>query len=371
MKFFIKIFLLLLFLPASSLGVVFPEARTFTITGYYSPLPDQEFYFTGSYEGDKRLNGNGTHGGDGTPVYPGMMAGPPNMPFGTKICVPGFGCGAKHDVGQAIVNKGERRAAKHDRLDLWMGKGQAGLLRALQWGVRHVECEVYPVGAPIEEKVDFSVINTNAVFKNFPTTVRFENNFSLGDRREEIKTIKKALDELGFGKNTDGALFDETMKKNILAFQLRYDIVNTKTDHGAGVFGPKTRKKFTEKYRHLSLQKQITKRWNQLRFEDDLSFGKRNESVYRLQEILIQEEFLDFIPTGFFGKKTKEALTHFQIEKGIIEKKTDLGAGRFGEKTRGNTNSLLQQWKNSQEKEKEQMENFRKKKDLLKTLLLP
>lgn len=31
--------------------------RTFIATAYYSPLPDQENYYLGSYEKDKRLNG--------------------------------------------------------------------------------------------------------------------------------------------------------------------------------------------------------------------------------------------------------------------------------------------------------------------------
>lgn len=35
--------------------------RTFVVTAYYSPLPDQARYLRGSYEADIRLNGNGTH----------------------------------------------------------------------------------------------------------------------------------------------------------------------------------------------------------------------------------------------------------------------------------------------------------------------
>ncbi|MBU0668223.1 hypothetical protein KJ951_03160, partial [Patescibacteria group bacterium] len=46
--------------------------RTYIISAYYSPLPGQLKYVTGSYQGDIRLNGGGVHGADGTPVYPGM-----------------------------------------------------------------------------------------------------------------------------------------------------------------------------------------------------------------------------------------------------------------------------------------------------------
>jgi len=41
------------------------EKKTFIVTAYYSPLPDQSFYLKGSYEADIRLNGNGTHGASG------------------------------------------------------------------------------------------------------------------------------------------------------------------------------------------------------------------------------------------------------------------------------------------------------------------
>lgn len=55
--------------------------RTFVVTAYYSPLPDQSRYLRGSYEADIRLNGNGTHGASGRPVYVGMLAAPKHYEF--------------------------------------------------------------------------------------------------------------------------------------------------------------------------------------------------------------------------------------------------------------------------------------------------
>lgn len=57
------------------------EYRTFVVTAYYSPLPDQARYLRGSYEADIRLNGNGTHGASGKPVYVGMLAAPKHYEF--------------------------------------------------------------------------------------------------------------------------------------------------------------------------------------------------------------------------------------------------------------------------------------------------
>ena len=102
------------FIPQATYAAVEADyTQSFTITGYYSPLPNQDFYITGDYAAEIRLNGKGTHAADGTPVYPGMMAGAGSLDYGTVICLPNFGCGKIHDRGQAIVEKGERKLAQH------------------------------------------------------------------------------------------------------------------------------------------------------------------------------------------------------------------------------------------------------------------
>jgi len=35
------------------------DTKDFIVTAYYSPLPDQEYYITGNYEDELRLNGQG------------------------------------------------------------------------------------------------------------------------------------------------------------------------------------------------------------------------------------------------------------------------------------------------------------------------
>ncbi len=75
------------------------ETRTFIATAYYSPLPNQENYYQGSYEADKKLNGEGIQASDGTPVFVGMIAAPKNYAFGTKIALEGIGAVGVHDRG--------------------------------------------------------------------------------------------------------------------------------------------------------------------------------------------------------------------------------------------------------------------------------
>lgn len=62
----------------------------FIVTAYYSPLPNQLRYATGDYGRDKILNGNGTHGASGRPVYVGMLAAPKSYAFGTQIYLEGL-----------------------------------------------------------------------------------------------------------------------------------------------------------------------------------------------------------------------------------------------------------------------------------------
>jgi hypothetical protein len=100
-----------------------PYNQTFIISAYYSPLPGQNKYITGSYKGDIRLNGGGIHGADGTNVYPGMIAAPKGYTFGTKMTIPGLGTVAVHDRGGAIVHSGVRKNA-YDRLE--MGQEDSG-----------------------------------------------------------------------------------------------------------------------------------------------------------------------------------------------------------------------------------------------------
>lgn len=113
------------------------NCKPFIVTAYYSPLKGQTRYTTGTYEGDRRLNGNGTHGASGEPVQDGMIAAPKKYKFGTKIALDGLGEFTVLDRGGAIVQAGQR-GYEHDRIDIWMGKGDAGLTQALRFGKRVV-----------------------------------------------------------------------------------------------------------------------------------------------------------------------------------------------------------------------------------------
>ena len=129
---------------ASSFNLSRCTPKKFKVTAYYSPVPGQAFYYSGNYKDEVTLNGFGTHGASGKRVFHGMLAGPANYAFGTKIYFPGWGVGEIADRGGAIVEKGKRSDASHDRIDVWVGKGEEGLKRALSFGVQYFDAYVCP-----------------------------------------------------------------------------------------------------------------------------------------------------------------------------------------------------------------------------------
>jgi 3D (Asp-Asp-Asp) domain-containing protein len=103
--------------------------RIIRVTGYYSPLPDQEKFATGSYRGDIILNGRGIMGSDTTPVYIGMAAGPPHMEFGTNVIIEDLG---KFNLPKIYTIHDRGGAIKGNRLDIWVGKGEQAMKKAYE-----------------------------------------------------------------------------------------------------------------------------------------------------------------------------------------------------------------------------------------------
>jgi 3D (Asp-Asp-Asp) domain-containing protein len=149
------VFQFAILVPATGAESMPMEKRKLLVTAYYSPLPDQDFYIRGSYEADIRLNGRGTNGADGTEVYVGMLAAPRTYPFGTRVSIPGLGVGEVHDRGGAIL-----AGKDYDRIDVWMGHGEEGLARALNWGARVVEGEVYFTAHQVEPGLSFGWVSS-------------------------------------------------------------------------------------------------------------------------------------------------------------------------------------------------------------------
>ena len=200
--------------------------RTFIITAYYSPLQWQKTYYRGSYEADVLLNGNGTHGASGTPVFTGMLAAPKTYAFGTQIFFEGLGLGTVQDRWGAIVDAYVRGQA-YDRLDIWMGHGEVALRRTIAWGRRTVKWTI--VSGSSAAPIDLAGIDNGRVnLTQYPPV----GSVSVGGMSADVIA---SFADLGYnftGKDT---------RSMIIEFQLDNKIIASRDDESAGVYGPKTR----------------------------------------------------------------------------------------------------------------------------------
>lgn len=285
------------------------EAKTFIATAYYSPTPDQAKYYTGTYAGDLSLNGGSGKASDGTPVYVGMVAAPKNYTFGTKINLDGIGVVSVHDRGGAI-GAGDG----YDRIDIWMGYGDAGLARTLAWGRREITGTIVDKGTSVS--LDLENILTNAP--------------KAGD------LALKKLQAIGY--NTTGRTFSDV----ILQFQLDYGVISSRTDAGAGNYGPKTTAKLSEVYNNFlkngsvqppkvessdeknlpSTQENFETKYSTdaEKLSENMStnfFGVTDEKVQNLQNFLRKSGYSTDNTTGKMDLSTLHALRKYQSAKNI------------------------------------------------------
>lgn len=345
--------------PTAQAEEIFPHQKTFVISAYYSPLRGQEHYATGNYESDIRLNGNGTNGADGTPVYAGMVAAPKIYPFGTKLSIPGVGVVAVHDRGGAIVPAGER-GFSYDRLDIWMGYGDAGLRRALSWGLRTVEVTVYGVDPSIKEEVYLEGFSAaEAVVRDVILAPDlFPDDLWVLSESADVARLQETLRSLGHYSGEVSGRYDEATRAAVVSFQIAEGVIQAPQDFGAGHTGPSTRRmldlavaRFKEEHEQSSLQRfqkgllllekhpDLNRR--RVSFTRNLTPGDLGDDVSALQEELRALGLLRVKPTGYYGPVTEHAVLKFQQRQKIVGSAEDSGAGLFGPETRSQMNRLL------------------------------
>jgi peptidoglycan hydrolase-like protein with peptidoglycan-binding domain/3D (Asp-Asp-Asp) domain-containing protein len=377
----------------------FPYLKTFIISAYYSPLPCQDRYATGSYKSDIRLNGNGTNGADGTEVFPGMIAAPKTYSFGTKMDIPGIGIVAVHDRGGAIV-AASTGAFAYDRLDVWMGYGDKGLDRALSWGKRTVDVEVYGINDAIAEQVSLGDYDASEstpkecsnvdvaepeiekevekvaekvaekpVSKPVTLAVKkqsapvksidfLDNDLKPGDEGEKVKELQKELKKLNFYRTDISGVYDATTKHAVFKFQQVQGLVMDEESEFAGIFGPKTRKGLnslvaasnytetkvavaTENYQKTMLANAESDKPKKTLISLQLKYGMRGPEVASLQKFLKDQGFIDGdLITEYYGPLTQNAVTEFQKAHKLITTPNDNGAGYVGPATLELINNL-------------------------------
>ncbi|MDA9129337.1 hypothetical protein N9J72_02575 [Candidatus Gracilibacteria bacterium] len=312
------------------------EETYFIITAYYSPLPGQSGYLNGSYQAEINMNGKGTHGASGEGVFTGMLAAPKKYPFGTKIHFEGYGVAEVQDRGGAIVSAGSRGNA-YDRIDIWMGYGDAGRIRATQWGRQTVKGKL--VSPDSENTLEFANPDSG-------------NYLSLrvgpDSNTENISQLQEILTQANlFSGNIDGRY--ETVYDELVAFQFEEEIISSYDDEAAGYFGPKTIEALLEiipisketlaeepvslfygdKSFELSEYHEILLEYGDLRVSPESS----SSDIKKLQELMSRLGWYTGEADGRYSS-VENALIHLQTELGLVENKEGWGAGYFGNQTR-------------------------------------
>jgi len=309
------------------------QSQKMLITAYYSPLPNQEHYYLGSYEEDIRFNGSGISA-DGTPAYPGMIAAPKEIPFGTRIELPEYGVvGTVHDRGGRInVTEG---GTMH--IDLWMGKGDKGLARALEWGARVVSTKVYepPPSFIPSEKFDLALFDApESAFKRMPSNPRMlieVKSVELGDSSAEVAAIQHALKKLAYFNHDITSYFGDVTLQAVRTFQRDASIVQREE-----VADEETLDIIVA---HMELKQELEE---PLPEENAFLQGTTGKDIRVLQRVLSLLGLYQGGVDGIYDQEVLQTIYVFQKNLNLVDAITDADAGIVGEQTR---RALLTAWR--------------------------
>nr|MDD3719784.1 hypothetical protein [Candidatus Gracilibacteria bacterium] len=321
------------------------EKQYFIVTAYYSPLPDQDYYLKGSYEADIKLNGGGIRGASGQNVFEGMLAGPKKYDFGTKIYLEGLGTGIIADRGGAIVSAGER-GYDSDRIDVWMGYGDDGLKKALSWGKRKVIGKIITESGSSETPVGLSFNGGNVNLSKYKQNKEliYTKNLGITSKLDDVKLLQEKLKILGIYKGKVDGIYNKDLINTLVTFQIENGIIKNENEYGAGYWGIKTRDKVFQKEKELANNNKIKLETPETKDKELVILPKNIFDVYihpessiedikQLQKKLTEMELYSGAITGKYND-IKNVLINYQLKQGIINDKTDIGAGYFGPKTR-------------------------------------
>lgn len=303
-------------LPASAQQIATPQEVDFVLTAYYSPLPGQCCYVKGGLVADKVLNGNGTHGADGTPVYVGMVAAPPSYAFGTKVQVPGLGVLEVHDRGGAIQILEE---GKIHRIDVWAGYGEEGLARALSFGVKRVRGVVYPPGTA-QPASDFSLDRIEVDFDRLRPYNVVQNGLvdlepKAGDTSLSVAFLQDHLKALGYLADDATRFYGPKTEAALEAFQRDKGLpISPKALDG------ETAAMLMASVRTLGRDMGVP----------EINDASSARDVATVQRMLRSLRYYRGRTDGRYGEPLKQAIMKFQKEKGLIADASSVGAGTIG-----------------------------------------
>ncbi len=376
MKLIYKIFVLLVFgVVAISNNVNANEKpldgcymKNFDVTGYYSPIQWQDFYYRWNFNSEIRLNWQGIAWASWKKVFNGMLAASPNYSFGTKVYFPDYGWGQIEDRGQAIVQAWVRTNS-HDRIDIRMGHGTKWLIRALSFGKRTLKWFVCPSNKPY---VWFDYWQF-PVYNNFFKASLWWVGLAQWRNDKWVESLQYFLHQLGYvKKNHITGYFGPITKQAVCSFQQDQNIVYWSN---CWYFGPKTRhslkkalkniwyitsnsyrdyyipnKQDTEndlhkKEKQLAINQEDKEKnsdgnttqssKNEIVFNRSFQRGENSYEITELQKYLNKLGYYKGDLDGTYDMETIKAVYQFQLDHKVLDPNTDMSVKwYFGLQTR-------------------------------------
>ena len=372
----------------------------YLVSAYYSPIEGQDFYLHGNYEDEVKMNGEGKMTASGQPVRIGVVAAPREKPYNTRVHIKQTinikWSPFNLDFHGTILDRGGaiHSASRLPRLDLYMGKGQEGLCRAINFGVQTVYVD-FDNDMTLPDTSSFDGIssdcknpNTETVPLASGTKVDFDP-FTMpigpGSTSDNIKAVQKLLTRVNAYTGLINGLYDDALTEAIFRFQKANGIVKEKTDDGAGTYGPKTRAML-----RALVSGELNKTNNTTVVNTSLPQTPTNTTpdtttpssdvttnltpsqttseigdVRELQTKLKDLGYFKYEIDGIYNKRLVDSLYAFQLEKKIVTGEDDPGAGYYGPVTKS---TLAESYK-SYEERKEQIvsleNNLQAAKDVL------
>ena len=328
---------------ASSINLKWCYKKKFIVSGYYSPLPNQKFYYKGNYYEEIKLNWKWKITASGKKVFNGIIAAPKKYKFWTKIYFPFLkGVWIVEDRWSDIVEAGKRNN-KYDRIDIWMGYWEKWLIRALSFGKRTLIGYVCPTTKKIKVGFDFNYFPIYT--KRFFEITLWAVNLKKWRKDNWVKTLQKYLTLLGFfNKKYQTGFFWPITKKALCKYQIFYNLKNKKN---CWIFDLQTR---------IFMKKQLIKKWffsnkwyqnyiipaqllqtqlKELSFNRGFLLNEKNYKIKILQKYLKLLWYYNWPLNWIYTSQTAEAVYKFQKDYKIIKPNTNIKVlGYFGPKTR-------------------------------------
>lgn len=351
---------------------IFSSDNYFVVTAYYSPLPNQNYYFKWSYEADIKLNWRWLRWASWKEVFSWMFAAPKSYTFWTKIYLEWVWVWEVADRWWAIVSTDPRESRwyQYDRIDIWMWHWEEWLARALAWWKRTIKWSIL---ADSQTWVTINLSNFPApesALKNLakkqqlekqitkeieanPKLNIFEKYIWPESSSENIKMLQEIMTEMWlYNWAIDGKY--NSVKDSLISYQLKIWVIDNKSNDWAWYFGPKTRTQAKKDYlwfveknkaeveakKKIEAQLALIKKTVETKVQNHVSSIWNPkvwdiwENVRILQKTLKTLWYFKVKDSAIFWDMTKKSLIKYQIDKWVISSVNDDWAWSFWPKTK-------------------------------------